>query len=189
VRADAARNRAKVLAAAEEILAAQGLSARMDAIARRAGVGVGTVYRHFPTKETLYEAIMTSRFERLIEEASRLTDSGDPGEAFFTFFRRIVEESTAKKVLADALIGAGIDHKAGAEGTRARMRAAIEALLTNARRAGAVRREVRMPEVLALLTAATLAAERTGWDDGLRDRTLAVIFNGLRTPGVSHDRS
>jgi AcrR family transcriptional regulator len=179
-RADAVRNRARVLDAAETVLARDGLSARMDAIARHAGVGVGTVYRHFPTKEVLYEAIIAGRFERLLDEAAQLSSAGDPGAAFFTFFGRIVVESAATKSFAQALTGAGVEYKVGLAEVQAKMRAAIELLLSDAQRAAAVRAEIGMPEVLALLTGASLTAEHTDWDAELRDRTLKVIFNGLR---------
>ena len=70
-RADAVRNLAKILQAAEEVFAAEGLAVPIDEVARRAGVGIGTVYRHFPTKEALFEAIVVARLEGLIERARR----------------------------------------------------------------------------------------------------------------------
>ena len=75
LRADARRNRAKVLEAAEEVFASEGLAVPIDEVARRAGVGVGTVYRHFPTKEALFEAIVVARLEALVERAEELGTS------------------------------------------------------------------------------------------------------------------
>ncbi|MDP4509178.1 TetR/AcrR family transcriptional regulator [Nonomuraea turcica] len=178
MRADAQRNRARVLDAAEEVLARDGLSASMREIAEVAGVGVGTIYRQFPTKEALYQAIVMDRQQRLAGLADELAAAQDAGAAFFAFFTKIVEDSTVKKVLVDALAVAGIDAKAGAPD----IRGAIEALLTRAQRAGAVRGDVGMAELLALLSATCLAAQHNNWDEGLRTRTLAVVFDGLRPP-------
>ncbi|MER6947865.1 helix-turn-helix domain-containing protein [Nonomuraea sp. NPDC000554] len=175
MRADAQRNRARVLEAAEVVLARDGLSASMRAIAELAGVGVGTIYRQFPTKEALYQAIVIDRVLRLAERAEQLATAPDPGEALFEFFDRIVVDATAKKVFVDALASAGIDAKAGMPD----LKGAIETLLVRAQQAEAVRPDVGMTELIALLSAACLAAQHNNWDDDLRTRTLTVIFNGL----------
>jgi AcrR family transcriptional regulator len=85
LRADARRNREKVLAAARAVFAEQGVDAQMDDVARRADVGVGTVYRHFATKEVLLEAVVSGRLAQLTDEARALVDAADPAEAFFDF--------------------------------------------------------------------------------------------------------
>jgi len=175
MRADAERNRARVLAAAEEVLAAEGLGASMRTVAERAGVGLGTIYRHFPTQEVLYQAIVAERLRRLVESAAELS--------FFDFFTAVVDTAARKKALADAIADAGLDPKAGLAGISGEMRAAIAALLLRAQQQGVVRPDVGMPELLALLAAASLAAERNQWEDDLRDRTLGVIFDGLRWSG------
>ncbi|GAA3208530.1 TetR/AcrR family transcriptional regulator [Dactylosporangium siamense] len=180
IRSDAARNRAKVLEAAEAVLDEHGLSARMDEIAHRAGVGVGTLYRHFATKEALYQAIVTSRVDLLLEQATRLEATAAPETAFFTFFAQIVADAGRKKPLTDALRGAGIDIKAGQTQQQARMRAAIADLLHNAQRAGTVRSDIGLPEVLALLRGASMAAETGDYPAAVLDRSLAVLFDGLK---------
>jgi AcrR family transcriptional regulator len=180
IRSDAARNRANVLAAAESVLDEQGLSARMDEIARRAGVGVGTVYRHFATKEALYAAIVSARVDLLLRDAARLRASADPRTAFFTFFAQVVADAGRKKALTNALQGAGIDVKTELTGQRADMRAALAELLHNAQSAGAVRLDVGMPEILALLRGASLAAETGDYAGPVLDRALTVVFDGLR---------
>ncbi|WP_219464808.1 TetR/AcrR family transcriptional regulator [Nonomuraea rhizosphaerae] len=176
MRADAQRNRARVLEAAEVVLARDGLSASMRAIADLAGVGVGTIYRQFPTKEALYQAIVLDRVHRLIARAEALATAGDAGAAFFEYFETIVVDATTRKVFVDALTSAGINAKAGMPD----MRASIERLLVRAQQAGAVRADIGMPELLALLSATCLAAQHHHWDNALRTRTLAVVFDGLK---------
>ena len=90
MRADAARNRARVLEVAYETFAAEGLTVPIDAIARRAGVGAGTVYRHFPTKEALFHAVIADRMHRFIDDGHALLESAGPGEAIFSFLRSMV---------------------------------------------------------------------------------------------------
>ncbi len=180
LRADARHNRTRVLEAAETVLARDGLSASMRTIAQHAGVGLGTIYRHFPTQEALYQAVIIDRAQRLIAETDALTDADDPGGAFFEFFTRIVENATRNKTLSDVLTKAGLDPKADTADVSRDMRDVVERLLVRAQKAGAVREDLRMPELLALLGAACLAAERNQWGDELRARTLAIVFDGLR---------
>ncbi len=180
LRADAQRNRARILAAAEVALARDGLSASMRTIAGHADVGLGTIYRHFPTQEALYQAIIIDRTQRLVAEADALAAAEDPGTAFFTYLTRIVADATQKKALADVLTDAGIDPKAGMADVGRDMRNAIERLLTGAKEAGEVRPDLNLPELLAVLGGICMAAERNQWDADLRTRTLGFVFDGLR---------
>jgi AcrR family transcriptional regulator len=186
MRADAARNRDRVLEAAELVLTRDGLDAPMRAIARQAGVGLGTIYRQYPTKEALYQAIMADRMERLVAEAASLAAQVDAGAAgagaaFFSFFDSIVMDATTKKIFADALTDAGIDAKAASgEAAGHDVLTAIETLLVRAQQAGAVRADAGMPEVLGLLSGACLAAKQQRWDAERRARTLGIVFDGLR---------
>src|SRR3954469_5037471 len=110
LRADAARNRARVLEVAYETFAAEGLAVPIDEIARRAGVGAGTVYRHFPTKEDLYRAVVEDRIGSLVESSRALLTSEGPGDALFTFLRSMVLDwGATDQGLVDALAGVGID--------------------------------------------------------------------------------
>ncbi|NUS56772.1 MAG: TetR/AcrR family transcriptional regulator [Streptomycetaceae bacterium] len=183
VRADARRNRQRVLDAAEAVLARDGLTASMRTVAAEAGVGLGTIYRHFPTQEALYQAIILTRTERLAAEAGELGNRLEPGPAFFAYFRRIVDSAAEKKALSDVVASAGLDPKEGLADVSRAMRDAIETLLVRAQRAKAVRDDVRMPDVLALLSAACLGAERQRWSPELTGRTLAFLFDGLRPTG------
>jgi AcrR family transcriptional regulator len=180
LRADAERNRERVLASAEAILARDGLSASMRAIAARAGVGLGTIYRNFPTQEALYQAIIIQRTKALIVAAEELSRAPDPGEAFFGYFARIVEHAMQKKAMTDVLAGAGIDPKSGMAGAAQDMRHAVGMLLARAQQAGEIRPDLRMPELMALLAATCLGAEHSQWNAELRTRALAIVFDGMR---------
>ena len=113
LRADAQRNRARILEVARETFTQEGLNVPVDLIAERANVGVGTFYRHFPTKEALAGAILASRMEPLIGEAEQLERSPEPGDAFFAFLRLMATRSSADMALADAFAEAGYDVKSG----------------------------------------------------------------------------
>jgi AcrR family transcriptional regulator len=183
LRADARRNRARILAAAEEVFAQQGASASTEEVARRAGVAVGTVFRHFPAKHDLLTAIMKDLLERLAGDVSRLAESGDPGRALREFFTSLVRQSAAKKSVIELLAAAGTDVQLA--GALATLRDGLAGLLARAQQAGAVRPEVQADEVMALLTSTCLGALQGGWDEDLQDRALAVIFAGLGSPACA----
>ncbi len=176
MRADARRNRERVLAAAEEVFGTRGAAGSTEEIARRAGVGIGTVFRHFPTKEALYEAIVVRRLSRLVDEAPLGTD--DPAAAFREFFTRIVEEAAAKKAFADTMAVVGVDVKRSAPDVGEGIRRTLGTLLDAAQRTGAIRADVTLAEVMVLLAGACLAADQTA-DPHLRARALTVLFDGL----------
>jgi AcrR family transcriptional regulator len=186
-RADAERNRERVLRAAEAVLARDGLSASMRTIAADAGVGLGTIYRNFPTQEALYQAIIVRRTRALIAEAAELVGAPDAGQAFFDYFTHVVEHAVRTKDIADVLARAGIDPKSGLADVGRDMRHAVQTLLDRAQRAGAVRPDLRLPELMAVLTAMCLGAEHSQWDTPLRAATLAVVFDGLRPRRAAAD--
>jgi AcrR family transcriptional regulator len=173
LRADAARNREKVLGAARDAFAESGYGVPLDEIAVRAGVGPGTVYRHFPTKEALFEAVVAARLRDLVNDARARADSSDPGGAFFGFLARVAAESAAKRDLPDAISVAG--------SLRDELNAALELLLQRAQRAGAVRADVRTPDLIVLLKG--LFASLADVSDSVqRDLVFAVLADGLRQP-------
>ncbi|OHV34774.1 MULTISPECIES: TetR/AcrR family transcriptional regulator [Pseudofrankia] len=180
LRADARRNRARILDAAEAVFAEKGASASTEEVARRAGLAIGTVFRHFPTKEALLRALVSDLVVRLDDEIKTLVDDGDPATGLFVFFASMVEQAAAKKTVVDLLAASGINLPVAKPIHT--LRESIDALLTHAQDAGAVRDDVRVPEVLALLTAACQAALQAGWDDELQARTLTIVFDGLRPP-------
>jgi AcrR family transcriptional regulator len=181
LRADALRNRARVLDAAEAVFAARGTSASTEEVAREAGVGIGTVFRHFPTKEALLEAVFVAQLQRLAGEAEALVTADDPGAAFFAFFTQVVGHAATKNAFSAALAEAGVDIAETAAETGQDLKRALAALLTRAQDAGAVRRDVGLPEVMTLLVGASDAAQRVGNDPAVRERALTVVFDGLRT--------
>jgi AcrR family transcriptional regulator len=180
VRADARRNRERVLEAAIEVFAAKGLSVPVAEIARHAGVGTGTVSRHFPTKEALYDAMILHRVEELVGRARSLAASNDPGAAFFAYLAYMVDEGALDHGLAEALSGGGYDVAASAKRTGHDVMGALRDLLTGAQRAGAVRDDIEVADVKALV-AGCLARERDSADPAARRRLIEVICEGLRT--------
>jgi AcrR family transcriptional regulator len=178
LRADARRNRALLLEAAEAVFAARGVSASTEEVARTAGVGVGTLFRHFPTKEALLEAVFRERLQRMAEGLRDLGAADDLGTAFFDFLSDAVAHSATKVALADALAEAGIDAVVSAR-EKHDLGGALGQALVRAQEAGAVRPDVGLPELIALLIGASRAAEHAGTDP-VRTRIIGVILDGLR---------
>jgi AcrR family transcriptional regulator len=179
LRADARRNRERVLETAFNAFATEGLSVSVHEIARRAGVGTGTVSRHFPTKEALFEAVFVSRVERLVAMARQLSEAEEAGTAFFSFFAAIVAEGAANRGLADALTGAGFDIKTAVSGPEHDVMGALSGLLARAQQAGSVRHDIDTADVIALVTGC-LARESDSQVPAARDRLISVIREGLR---------
>jgi len=179
LRADARRNRASVLEAAREAFAAEGLAVPLDEIARRAGVGAGTVYRHFPTKEALFEAVIVDRLEFLAERAEAALELEDSGAAFFDFLDVMVADAASKKDLADALAGAGVDLRAVTGDAAAQLSGRLGELLRRAQATGAVRADVDTADLHAVVFGA-LAAEQRRADSARPGRVARLICGGLR---------
>jgi AcrR family transcriptional regulator len=151
LRADAQRNRERILQAADEMFAAQGVDASIDDIANRAGVGVGTLYRNFPTKEALLQGLFVARMQPLITAARDAAEAADPGEAFVAFMRRLGDEFVNFKALAEVMASSGMDLSAKAEASADLLQAG-DALLRRAQDAGDVRPDVSIADVAALMT-------------------------------------
>jgi len=173
LRADAVRNRARVLEAALEAFAAEGLAVPIDEIARRAGVGAGTVYRHFPAKEDLVEAVIVDQMQRIIDEGHALLEGDKPGEALFTFLRAAVEWSATNRGLVDALASSGHEVR----DVEDQFKALLAELLRAAQDAGAARKDVGVADVKALMVGLQAMHSYTG-DAGAR--LSEVVLDGLR---------
>jgi AcrR family transcriptional regulator len=182
MRADARRNRDRLLEAADSVFAERGTSASTEEIARSAGVGVGTLFRHFPTKEDLLRAVFVGRLRRLADEARSLSHAPEPGEALFGFFARAVDRAETKSALADALAEAGVDIGDATAEVGDDLNRALEVLLVRAQRVGAVRDDVRVPDLIGLLVGASRAAEHVHGDRDARARIVGVVLDGLRPP-------
>ncbi len=179
-RADARRNRERLLQVATEAFAAGGLGVPLDDIAKRAGVGPGTLYRHFPTREALFEAVVHDRLRGLVDAARELRDAEDAGAALFGFLERLVEEAGPKRDLIDALAGAGVDVRARLAGTGADLRTELDHLLTRAQRQRGVRPDLTTADLTALLSGLLLALHPSGGHHAADPhRAFAVLRDGL----------
>ncbi|TWD79464.1 TetR family transcriptional regulator [Kribbella amoyensis] len=179
MRADARDNRERILTAAEEVFG-RTPGASTDEVAKRAGVGIATVFRHFPTKVELLEAVLTQRLERLRDRARELAGSADPGRAFYDFFGQVVAEAASKLAIADALGAAGTAVGDEARQAGEGMRQAFGELLDRAQDSGAVRKDAAFPETYALLIGTARGATAVGLEPTVRDRLLALVYDGLR---------
>jgi AcrR family transcriptional regulator len=179
LRADAARNRARLLEVAYETFAAEGLSVPVDEIARRAGVGAGTLYRHFPTKEALFQAIVADRVQRLVDHAGHLRESAEPGPALLAFLATMIRAAATDLGLAEALAGTGVDIAQIAPDAERSFMDALDALLVRAQQAGAVRGDIDVRDVKTLLVG-WQAMQRYGGDADQTDRMLSILSAGLR---------
>jgi AcrR family transcriptional regulator len=181
LRADAAKNRERILEAAEATFTAEGASAPIDAVAQRAGVGVGTVYRHFPTKEALFEAIVAARLDELCETTRQLAESEAPDEAAFSFLREFGRQASAKQDLFDAMDAAGLDIKSTCAARVDELTRGVELLLERAKVAGAVRDDVATSEVMALIVGACHSKQ----DDVACQRMVEIVCDGIRKPAAA----
>jgi AcrR family transcriptional regulator len=180
LRADARRNRERLLVSAEEVFAERGVSVPVDEVAERAGVGIGTLYRHFPTKEALIAAIVATRLEQLCEESRAARDAPDAGAALFAFADRLGAQVSVKHDLADALAEAGIDVKADMAPVMEEMTANVETLIARAQQEGVIRDDVAAKELFGLVVATCTASKMQGLDEAGRETMIGVVFDGLR---------
>ena len=175
-RADALRNYEKLVAAAREAFTEADRSASLEDIARRAGVGIGTLYRHFPTRADLVEAVYVDEVEALSRSAGELAEL-EPWEALTGWLQRFVGYVATKQALADELFANAERHATVFAGCRATLHAAGKPLLDRAQEAGIVRSDVTIDEVVRLVGGiAKIPAD----DPADVQRVLAVALDGLR---------
>jgi AcrR family transcriptional regulator len=180
LRADAVRNRARVLEVAYDTFAAEGLGVPIDEIARRAGVGAGTVYRHFPTKGDLYRAVVQDRIQRIVELGRRALQEEEPGAALFVFLRAMVLHwGAADRGLSDALAGLGVDVATAMPDVEEAFLAMLGDLLKAGQKAGTVRDNLVVSDVKALLVG---AQAMQAYNPEAADRLVDVLLDGLRAP-------
>ncbi|MFE7558357.1 TetR/AcrR family transcriptional regulator [Kitasatospora sp. NPDC057500] len=188
-RADARRNRAKVLAAAGQAIAEQGLDVPLGDIARRAGVGAGTVYRHFPSKQALLEAVFTQHLDDLIASGERWAARFPPTAAFFGFLLDVVELSSGRGHICDVVTADTSWPRPLLTASRLRFGQVLTALLHAAQRAGGVRPDVGPEDVLAL-TAGCVSMLTARHDRPAGLKLVQLTLNGLHPSGpVTEERS
>jgi AcrR family transcriptional regulator len=182
LRADAERNRRRILDAAAELFAAKGLSVGLDEIAHHAGVGVGTAYRRFPVKRRLIEALFEERLDRLVELAERALAADDAWEGLTGFLEQATELQIQNRGLKEIIIGS--DHgTALAARARARLAPLSEQLVRRAQASGGLRADVVATDLPLLQFMVGSAAELTPpHAPNLWRRYLALATDGLRTP-------
>ncbi|WP_431962974.1 TetR/AcrR family transcriptional regulator [Nocardia sp. bgisy134] len=179
LRADAARNRARVLQVASEQLAAGDDSLQLNVIARLAGVGVGTVYRHFPNRHALREALLAERFQELVGEAQAAAADEDALVGLHRLLRFALERALDDAGFAAVLESAN-DAETRTSAMKAELDSAVATLLDRARVTGAIRRDIEPDDVRRLLCGIEHAL-RSGDSDSTRTQTyLDVLLEGLR---------
>jgi AcrR family transcriptional regulator len=178
-RADAQRNVERLIAAARDAFAAEGPNASLDDIARAAGVGAGTLYRHFPTRFALFEAVYRDNVERLCAEGQRLADTEPPAQALVDWLKGFVTVISQKRGLAAALTEEGRTSELFAQ-CHTMINATGGELLDRAKAADAVRDDVALGDLLKMAKAFAQAAEASPEGAALAERLLDLSLDGLR---------
>ncbi|NUP44793.1 MAG: TetR/AcrR family transcriptional regulator [Streptomyces sp.] len=180
MRADARRNHERLLTEARSAFAEHGTDASLEDVARRAGVGIGTLYRHFPNRDALLSALFEDAVGDLLTRARELLDAPQPCAALVTWLREIVTHAGEYRGLARSLMSVSYDTTSPLSRCSDPIREAGGALLARAQEAGAVRRDVAIGDLLQLTHAIALAAEETPGDQELADRLLMLTLRGLK---------
>ena len=182
-RSDAVRNRERVLEAAKTVFSAGGSDASLEAVAKRAGVGIGTLYRHFPTREALFEAVYRREVEQLSELAEQLKSTAAPVDALRSWLRSNVELVATKKGMISAL---ALVVQAPSElyaYSFDRLTKAVSTLLDRAVAAGEIRADISAEDVLRALIGMCYMHDQPGWQSTVL-RLLDVFVDGLRVQPV-----
>jgi AcrR family transcriptional regulator len=178
-RADAVRNRERVLKAAKAVFSAGGPDASLEAVARRAGVGIGTLYRHFPTREALFEAVYRREVEQLVELAEQLKSEAQPVDALRRWLRSNVEFVATKKGMSAALALAMHSSSELTAYSFERLTKAVGALLERAVAAGEIRSDISPEDLLRALVGMCYLHDQPGWQNSVV-RLVDVFVDGLR---------
>lgn len=180
IRADARRNYDALLTAADELFATNGPDVALDEIARRAGVGNATLYRHFPDRRDLLVAVCVSEMNALCALGEHLDTDPDAGRALTGWLRAYIEHVSAKHGLAAAFATGRREDSELVEACQAAVEAIGTALLQRAQKSGTVRTDVTLRDVITLVNAIAMATEATGADEA--DRMLAIVLSGIAQP-------
>jgi AcrR family transcriptional regulator len=185
LRADAERNRRRLLEAADDLFAAKGLSVGLDEIAHHAGVGVATAYRRFPAKAQLFEALLDERVERLAALAEEALEADDPWAGLVGFLQRAIELHSTNRGLKELMFTESHGHERASR-TRARLGPLISELVRRAQESGELRQDVAFTDIPLLQFMISGMVDLGGPHAlGLTRRYLAIVLDGLRTPDPS----
>jgi AcrR family transcriptional regulator len=178
-RVDAVRNRERVLEAAKKVFSAGGPDASLEAVAREAGVGIGTLYRHFPTREALFEAVYRREVQQLADLAEELKEQPDPVEALRRWMRSNVRFVATKKGMLQALALAVEKNSELFAYSSDRLTQAVGGLLDRAVAAGEIRDDISAEDVLRALVGMSYTYDQPGWQKSVL-RLVDVFIDGLR---------
>ena len=178
-RSDAARTRERLVEVASDAFAREGVDASLERIAKGAGVGVGTLYRHFPTRDALVEAVFRRNVEAVVADADELLATKPPGEALAEWMQRFVAYVAAKRGLATHLKSVLAADSELFTHSHAQLSSAIERLVTAAAGSGDIRSDADPTDVLRALSGVCLMSDAPGWQDQAC-RISALLMDGLR---------
>jgi AcrR family transcriptional regulator len=181
LRADAARNRARLIEVAKAMFGEGGADTGLEVIARAAGVGIGTLYRHFPTRDKLIEAVYRTETRNLAAAASRLSETLPPVEALRDWLRLFVDYIATKRVMSPALASmVGGPSELYAEST-ASIKAAIGSLVGRAVASGTIRLEIEPLDLLRALAGVARSSSAPGWEENAK-RLVDILIAGMQVP-------
>ncbi len=177
-RADSLRNREQLIVAAKQAFGERGAEAPLEDIARRAGVGIGTLYRHFPTRPTLLAAVYRREVEQLGAAADRLLATRPAGEAFEAWLHQLVGYIATKRVIAPAL-QASPEQGSALAASGPTITAAIRRLAEAAMQSGDIRSDLTPDDLQRLLAGVAIGYDQPGWEPSAR-RLISILMAGLR---------
>jgi AcrR family transcriptional regulator len=178
-RTDALRNRRRILEVAKEAFTRDGASASLDDIAKQAGVGAGTLYRHFPTRDALIEAVYRSEVEKLATAAHEFAAAMSPVEALRAWLLLFVDYVTAKHIIAPALNSVAGGPTKLYEGSRSLVQGAIEELVKRAKKSGDVRRDIDASDLLRAVIGVSYVSSGNDWQQSAK-RLVEILIAGSR---------
>jgi len=178
-RADAQRNRERILEVAKEAFTRSGANASLDDIARQSGVGAGTLYRHFPTRDALLEAVYRTEVEKLAAAEKKFAESMPPIEALRAWMMLFVDYIATKKIIAPALNAMVWGHSKVIEASYAQTQAAIRALVKRASESGEMRRDIDAVDLLKALVGVAFMSASPDWQQSAR-RLVDILIAGSR---------
>lgn len=183
LRADARRNRATILAAAHEVFAEEGLEVRTQVVAQRAGVAVGTLFRHFATKEALVEAVGALQLRSVLKRCRQALEETDPPGAFERLVWHLTGQYQLYRAVPEALASEGSPE---IEESRRELYELLGRTVALAQEGGRIRPDLELTDIMLLVTACAHVAEGTArTDPALRKRFMTVVFDGMRPAGAS----